>query len=141
MEGNVNVYYDLSYDLGFRAQVIHTLTFIFLSNTLSGTRIMYMNQFCKGCLLVWWGDPTPPQFDNTLDMKVFEKKKGSFYILHYLVELIIKNWWCGKKKIENLVNLGHFFHCVGQNHLFQLTSFKKSLDHVPTLSFILSCGV
>jgi len=45
-------------------------------------------------------------------MKV-EKIKKSVYILGYQLELIIKVWLFEKiykNQIQNLVNLGHFFH-------------------------------
>jgi hypothetical protein len=42
-------------------------------------------------------------------MKVGKEKTESFYVLGYLLELIIKIWQF-EKKIQNLANLGLFFH-------------------------------
>ncbi len=51
------------------------------------------------------------KFGYKLDMKGFFNKKGSFYILDYLLESITKIWQYGilffPKKTE--VNLGHLF--------------------------------
>jgi hypothetical protein len=53
----------------------------------------------------------------------------SFYILGYLLELIIKIWRFEKKILQNLANLGQFFHekilCAGRNHIFQVEIWRK----------------
>jgi hypothetical protein len=62
-------------------------------------------------------------------MKV-EKKPESFSILGYLVEVIIKFGDLEKKFVQNLANLGYFFHensfCVGRNHIFQVEIWRNS---------------
>jgi len=42
-------------------------------------------------------------------MKVGKKKKKSFYILGYQLELVIKIWRFETKILPNLANLGLFF--------------------------------
>jgi len=102
----------------FRAQVVHTLAFFLISYTLSGTPIMYMNWFCKGCHLVWWGDPLPPRPPPILDIRhesFWGKKRGVLLYSSlpsgtYHKNLVIWKKNLKNQKNQNLVNLGHFFH-------------------------------
>jgi hypothetical protein len=60
------------------------------------------------------------------DMKV-GKKPGSFYILGYQLELILKNWRFEFSFFQNLANLDHFSHeksCV----LVEIAFFRSNYD-------------
>jgi hypothetical protein len=64
------------------------------------------------------------KFGYILDMKVGKKKKkrGSFYILGYLLELIIKNWQLGRKKKSSKSGKFAFFFPL-KNPLYRSKSY------------------
>jgi hypothetical protein len=70
------------------------------------------------------------KFGYIIDMKV-EKNIGSFYILGYLLEVIVRLWQFQIFEFQNLANLGHLLFpwkipCVGRNHICQVEIWRES---------------
>ncbi len=60
------------------------------------------------------------KFGYILDMKVEKKQNLTIFLAAYW-NLIIKTGNLKKKPFQTLANLGHFFPCIGWNHIFKET--------------------
>jgi hypothetical protein len=67
------------------------------------------------------------------------KKTGSFYILGYLLEIIIKIWRSGNFFLRNLANLGYFYY--GKSFVkVEIIIFRSKFDEVSPQKKTLELG-